>query len=97
MKRLSVRIEETLKRLRSTSVGPWWLVWVSCAWQWALGSSKAADAACLAVFDPVTFCSWSQMTKIRLRPRSIAHRDLPMATYTNLLTADADLSTSDLC
>jgi hypothetical protein len=49
-KRLLVRIRETLKRLRSTSASRCWLVWVSGAWQWALGSSKAANAARLAVF-----------------------------------------------
>ena len=30
LKRLLVRTEETMKRLRSISVGRWWLVWVSC-------------------------------------------------------------------
>jgi hypothetical protein len=29
LKRLWVSIEETLKRLRSTSAGRWWLVWLS--------------------------------------------------------------------
>ena len=61
LKRLLVRIGETLKRLMSTSVGQWWLVWVSGAQQWVLGSSKAANAASLAIFDPVTFCSLFQM------------------------------------
>ena len=51
LKRLSVRTRETLKRLRSASVGQWWLMWVSGARQWVLGSSKAGNAACLAVFD----------------------------------------------
>ena len=74
LKRLSVRTRETLKRLRSASVDQWWLMWVSGARQWVLGSSKAANAVCLAVFDPVTFCSLSQMAKNILRPRSIAHR-----------------------
>jgi hypothetical protein len=37
--------------MRSTSVGRWWLVWVSGARQRVLESSKAASAACLAVFD----------------------------------------------
>jgi hypothetical protein len=31
LKRLWVRIRETLKRLMSTSVGRWWLAWVSGA------------------------------------------------------------------
>ena len=53
-KRLWVRIGETLKRLRSTSAGRWWLVWVSGGREWVLGSSKAVNAACLAVFDPST-------------------------------------------
>ena len=54
LKRLWVRIGETLKRLRSTSAGRWWLVWVSGGRKWVLGSSKAVNAACLAVFDPST-------------------------------------------
>ena len=52
LKRLLVRIGETLSRLMSTSVGQWWLVWVSGAQHWVLGSSKAANAASLAIFDP---------------------------------------------
>jgi hypothetical protein len=51
-KRLWVRIGETLKRVCSTSVGRWWLVWVSGGRKWVLGSSKAVNVACLAVFDP---------------------------------------------
>ena len=43
-----------MKRLRSTSAGRWWLVWVSGGRKWVLGSSKAVNAACLAVFDPST-------------------------------------------
>jgi hypothetical protein len=43
-----------MKRLRSTSAGWWWLVWVSGGRKWVLGSSKAVNAACLAVFDPST-------------------------------------------
>ena len=51
MKRLWVRIGETMKRLRWTSVGRWWLAWVSGARCWVLGSSTAANVACSAVFD----------------------------------------------
>ena len=54
LKRLWVRTGETMKRLRSTSAGRWWLVWVSGGRKWVLGSSKAVNAACLAVFDPST-------------------------------------------
>jgi hypothetical protein len=54
LKRLWVRIGETLKRLRSTSAGRWWLLWVSGGRKWVLGSSKAVNAACLAVFGPYT-------------------------------------------
>ena len=54
--------------------GQWWLVWVSGAQQWVLGSSKAANAASLAIFDLITFCSLSQTVKFTLRPRLIAHR-----------------------
>ena len=35
----------------AAGVGQWWLVWVSGARQWVLGSSKAANAVYLAVFD----------------------------------------------
>ena len=85
LKQLSMRTRETLKRLRSASVGQWWLMWVSGARQWVLGSSKAANAVCLAVFDPVTFCSLSQMAKNILRPRSIAHRqDSLYSVYNDL-------------
>jgi hypothetical protein len=54
LKRMWVRIGETLKRLRWTSVGRWWLAWVSGARWWVLGSSKAANVACSAVFDADT-------------------------------------------
>jgi hypothetical protein len=54
LKRLWVKIGETLKRLRLTNAGLWWLVWVSGGLKWVLGSSKAVDTACLAVFDPST-------------------------------------------
>jgi hypothetical protein len=74
LKWVSVRTRETLKRLKSAGVGQWWLLWVSGARQWVLGSSKAVNAICLAVFDPVTFCSLSQMAEFTLRPRLIAHR-----------------------
>jgi hypothetical protein len=74
LKRLSVRTRETLKRLKSAGVGQWWLVWVSGARQWVLGSSKAANAVGLAVFDSVTFCSSSQMAEFTLRLRLVAHR-----------------------
>jgi hypothetical protein len=43
-----------MKWLRSTSAGRWWLVWFSGGRKWVLGSSKAVNAACLAVFDPGT-------------------------------------------
>ena len=43
-----------MKRLRSTNAGRWWLVWVSGGREWVLGSSKAVNTACLAVFDPIT-------------------------------------------
>ena len=54
VKRLWVRIGETMKRLRSTTAGRWWLVWVSGGRKWVLGASKAVNTACLAVFDPST-------------------------------------------
>ena len=61
LKRLWVRIGETMKRLRSTSAGRWWLVWVGGGRKWVLGSSKAVHAACLAVFDPSTNSALSQL------------------------------------
>ena len=54
LKRLLVTPETAMKRLRWTSGGRWWLVWVSGGRKWVLGSSKAANAAGLAVFDPST-------------------------------------------
>jgi hypothetical protein len=60
LERLWVRIGETLKRLRSTSAGRWWLVWVSGGRKWVLESSKAVNAACLAVFNPSTNSVLSQ-------------------------------------
>ena len=54
LKRLWRSIGETLKWLRSTSDGRWWLVWVSGGRKWVLGSSKAVNVAALAVFDPST-------------------------------------------
>jgi hypothetical protein len=60
LKRLWVKTGETLKRLRSTSAGRWWLVRVSGGRKWVLGSSKAVNAACLAVFDPSTNSALSQ-------------------------------------
>jgi hypothetical protein len=64
LKRLWVRIGENLKRLRSTSAGRWWLVWVSGGRKWMLGSSKATIVACLAVFDPSTNSALSRQLEI---------------------------------
>jgi hypothetical protein len=64
LKRLWVRIGETLKQLRSTSAGRWWLVWVSGGRKWVLGSSKATNVACLAVFDPDTNSALSWQLEI---------------------------------
>jgi hypothetical protein len=58
LNRLLVRIGETLKRLRWTSVRRWWLAWISGAWQWVLGSSKTANAACSAVLTPIRSASF---------------------------------------
>ena len=66
LKRLWVRIGETSKRLRSISAGRWWLVWVSGGRKWVLGSSKATNVACLAVFDPDTNSALSRQLEIRL-------------------------------
>jgi hypothetical protein len=59
-------IGETLKRLRSTNAGRWWLVWVSGGRKWVLGSSKAANVACLAVFDPDTNSALSRQLEIHI-------------------------------
>jgi hypothetical protein len=59
-----VSIGETLKRLRSTNAGRWWLVWVSGGRKWVLGSSKATSVACLAVFDPDTNSALSRQLEI---------------------------------
>jgi hypothetical protein len=61
-----VRIGETLKRLRSTSAGRWWLVWVSGGRKWVLGSSKATNVACLTVFDPDTNSALSRQLESEL-------------------------------
>ena len=92
LKQLSVRTKETLKRLRSAGVGQWWLVWVSGARQWVLGSSKATNAVCLAVFDPVTFCALSQMAEFTFRPRLIATVGMLTTKFIQLkrLPAQAD-------
>jgi hypothetical protein len=64
LKRLWVRIGETLKRLRLTSAGRWWLVWVSGGRKGMMGSSKATNVACLAVFDPDTNSALSRQLEI---------------------------------
>jgi hypothetical protein len=64
LKRRCVRIGENLKRLRSTSAGRWWLVWVSGGRKWVLGSRKATNVACLAVFDPGTNSAPSRQLEI---------------------------------
>ena len=61
IKRLWVRTGETMKRLRSTSAGRWWLAWVSGGQKWVLESSKAVNVVCLAVFDPSTNSALSQL------------------------------------
>jgi hypothetical protein len=66
LKRLWVRMVETLKRLRSTSAGRWWLVWVSGGRKWVLGSSKATNVACLAVFDTDTNSALSRHLGIEI-------------------------------
>jgi hypothetical protein len=62
-----------LPRLRSTSAGRWWLVWVSGGRKWVLGSSKATNVACLAVFDPGTNSAISQ------QPETV--KKCPMGAY----------------
>ena len=43
-----------------------WLVWVSDGRKWVLGSSKATNVACLAVFDPDTNSALSRQLEIRI-------------------------------
>ena len=64
LKRLWVRTGETMKRLRWTSAGRWWLEWVSGGRKWVLGSSKAVNVGCLAVFDRSTNSAVSQLQGI---------------------------------
>jgi hypothetical protein len=66
LKRLSNAWKTPEKRLRSTSAGRWWLVWVSGGWKWVLGSSKATNVASLAVFDPGTNSALSRHLEIHL-------------------------------
>jgi hypothetical protein len=67
LKRLWVRIGETLKQLRLTSAGRWWLVWVSGGRKWVLGSSKATNVACLAVFYPDTNSALSRQLHVGIK------------------------------
>jgi len=60
-----------MKRLRSTSAGQWWLVWVSGGRKWVLGSSKAVNAAYLAVFDPSTNSALSRQLESAQKKNSI--------------------------
>ena len=64
LKRLWVRIGETLKWLRSTSAGRWWLIWVSGDRKRVLGTSTATNVTCLAVSDPDTNSALSQLLGI---------------------------------
>jgi hypothetical protein len=61
LQRLWVRTGENTKRLRSTSTGRWWLLWVSGGRKWVVGSSKAVNVACSAVFDPSTNSALSRL------------------------------------
>ena len=92
MKRLRVRVGETIKRLRSTSAGRWWLVWVSGGRKWVLGSSEAANVACLAVFDPGTNIALSR--QLEIRPfvfKSGFASEWSMYTYTKSRCLDYDV------
>ena len=78
LKRLWVRIGETMKRLRSTNAGRWWLVWVSGGRKWVLGSSKAVNAACLAVFDPSTNIALSRQPESAKKCHMGVYGPLPL-------------------
>jgi hypothetical protein len=54
------------KRMRSTTASRWWLVWVGGGRKWVLGSSKATNVACSAVFDPGTNDALSWQLGIRI-------------------------------
>jgi hypothetical protein len=90
LKRLWVRIGETLKRLRSISAGRWRLLWVSGGRKWVLGSSEAVNVACFAIFDPSTNSAVSRQPESTEKiymglygpPPSIYHA--PMTKYTKV-------------
>jgi hypothetical protein len=46
----------------------WWLVWAGDGRQWVLGSSKAVNVACLAVFDPSTNSALSRQPECAVSP-----------------------------
>jgi hypothetical protein len=72
-----------MKRLRSTSAGRWWLVWVSGGREWVLGSSKAVNAvACLAVFDPSTNSALSQQPESAKKFHMALYGPLPLIWHT---------------
>ena len=52
LRRLWVRIGETLKRLRSTSASQWWLIWVSGGRKWVMGSNEGQGRQC-GMFDRI--------------------------------------------
>jgi hypothetical protein len=87
LKRLWVSIRDTLKRLRSTIAGWWWLVWVSGGRKWVLGSSKAANVACSAVFDPGTNSALSRQLEIHIFAHvegGFCFRTVDLPTYSSL-------------
>jgi hypothetical protein len=79
-KTAETHVEERLKRLwvrigdyetaEVDQCGRWWLVWVSGGRKWVLGSSKAVNAACLAVFDPNTNSALSRHLESALQKKT---------------------------
>ena len=78
LKRLRNALGTPEKRLRSTSAGRWWLVWVSGGREWVLGSSKAVNAACLAVFDPSTNSALSRQPESAKKSHMRVYGPLPL-------------------
>jgi hypothetical protein len=78
LRRLLGRIGETLKRLGSTSVGQWWLIWVSGPQQLGAGVEQVRQCGLFGYinFDPrhVLLGISNGECHANLRPRLIAHR-----------------------
>jgi hypothetical protein len=91
LKRLCVTPETAMKRLRSTSAGRWWLVWVSGGRERVLGSSKAVNVARLAVFDPSTNIALSR------QPESVEKSHMALYGPLRLKSPEVSGSKNTVC